>query len=364
MDRTVVDLHAAAVAAPAVEPGNGVLHPFGIVAIGVVFVSVRAAAFLAVLRTRHGHVRLCHEIVEFERFDQIAVPDQRAVEDLHVFHPLVDRRQFLDAFSQELAVAENGRVASHRLLHIRTQLGGRGAAIGITEMVETSQGEIGTVLRQFVVARTRLDQFLQTMASSTPKDNEIDQRVRAKSVGAVHRHASCFAHCKQTGDDLLGIAGIARHYFAVEVTGNAAHVVMDGRRNRQRFAGQIDTGEDLSAFGNARQALGQDGRIDMVEMEENVVLFRAHTAAFTHFERHRTADDVARRQILRARGVAFHEPLTFGVGQITALPACAFGDQYAGTVNTRGMELYEFHILQGQASAKHHAATVTGARVR
>src|SRR4051812_16174061 len=46
--RAVVDLGGAALAAPAVEPANRMLHPIGVVALGIIFLHVRAAALLAV----------------------------------------------------------------------------------------------------------------------------------------------------------------------------------------------------------------------------------------------------------------------------------------------------------------------------
>ena len=38
----------------------------------------------------HGDDGLREQIVELERFDQVAVPDQRAVGDVDVAHPLED----------------------------------------------------------------------------------------------------------------------------------------------------------------------------------------------------------------------------------------------------------------------------------
>ena len=49
----------------------------------------------------------------------------------------------------------------------------------------------------------------------------------------------------------------------------------------------------------------------------------------------------------------------FGVGEVPALPACAFGDQHTGAVDAGRVELYEFHILQRKPCAQHHPATIT-----
>ena len=139
---------------------------------------------------------------------------------------------------------------------------------------------------------------------------------------------------------------------------------MDRRRNRQRFAGQVDAGEDLAALGNARQALAEHGRINVVEVQVDVVFLGAHAAAFAHLERHRTRNDVAAGEVLRAGRIALHEALALGIGQIAALAACALGDEHARTVDARRVELDEFHVLQRQAGAQHHAAAIAGAGMR
>ncbi len=53
----------------------------------------------------------------------------------------------------------------------------------------------------------------------------------------------------------------------------------------------------------------------------------------------------------------------FGVGEIAAFAARAFGDQAARAVDAGGVELHEFHVLQRQAGAQRHAAAIAGAGV-
>jgi hypothetical protein len=62
---------------------------------------------------------------------------------------------------------------------------------------------------------------------------------------------------------------------------------VDGRAHRERLAGEVDAGEDLAGLGDARQPLGQDRRVDMVEVKEDMVLFLADAAAFADLHRHR-----------------------------------------------------------------------------
>ncbi len=180
----------------------------------------------------------------------------------------------------------------------------------------------------------------------------------------MDRNAGRLADREQAEDDLFRIAGIAGHDLAVEITRDAAHIVMHGRGDGQRLAGEVDPGEDFAAFGDARQAFGQDRRIDMVEMEVDVVAIHAHAAALAHFERHRARHDIAAGKILRAGRIALHEALAFGIGQVAALAARALGDQHARTVDPGRVELDEFHVLQRQSGAQHHAAAVARAGVR
>src|SRR5678815_66535 len=55
VERPIVDFHRSAPAAPAIEPGDAVLHPVLVVALGEVLVHVRSAALLAVGGAMHGN---------------------------------------------------------------------------------------------------------------------------------------------------------------------------------------------------------------------------------------------------------------------------------------------------------------------
>jgi hypothetical protein len=84
---------------------------------------------------------------------------------------------------------------------------------------------------------------------------------------------------------------------------------VDGRHHRDRLAGDVDAGENLGALRDAGQALVQDLRVEMVEVQVDVVLVLADAAAFADFHRHRARDDVARGEVLHAGRIALHEAL-------------------------------------------------------
>ena len=168
------------------------------------------------------------------------------------------------------------------------------AAVGVAEVIEAGKRQIGRILGQLSLGGARLDQFLQAVAGGAAEHDQIDQRVRAQAVGTVDRNAGRFAHGEQARHDRFGIAvGTDGDDFAVIVRRNAAHVVMDSRHDRQRLARQVNTCENLAAFGDAGQTLGQHLGIDVIEVQVDVVLVRTDTATFTDFQRHRARHDVA-----------------------------------------------------------------------
>ncbi len=102
----------------------------------------------------------------------------------------------------------------------------------------------------------------------------------------------------------------------------------------------------------------------MVEVQEDMVFLLADAAAFAHFDRHRARNHVARGEILGGWRIALHEALAFGIDEIAAFAARAFGDEAARAVDAGRMELDELHVLQRQSGAQRHGAAVAGAGVR
>src|SRR3546814_2400954 len=82
--------------------------------------------------------------------------------------------------------------------------------------------------------------------------------LRAQAGRAVHRYARDFADREQAGDNGVGAILAERDDFAMIVTGDAAHIVMDSRDDGQRLPRQVDGGENLAALGDAGQTLRQD----------------------------------------------------------------------------------------------------------
>jgi len=145
----------------------------------------------------------------------------------------------------------------------------------------------------------------------------------------------------------------------MHIARDTAHVVVHRGQHGYRVLVDVDSGEYPRGLGDTRQSFLDDGGTQVLEMQLDMVLECTDASALANLDRHRAADDVARRQVLGIRGVALHESLAGGVRQIPALAARAFRDQTAGAIDACGMELHEFHVLQGQACAQGHAAAVT-----
>src|SRR3546814_3881192 len=65
------------------------------------------------------------------------------------------------------------------------------------------------------------------------------------------------------------------------------------------------------------RSLGKNLRIEMIEMQEDVILMRADATAFANFDRHRARNHVARGKILGRRRITLHEALAFRIDEIT-----------------------------------------------
>ena len=132
---------------------------------------------------------------------------------------------------------------------------------------------------------------------------------------------AAFADRHQPGDDGLGIAVAQGDDLSMQIGRHATHIVVDGRQHRDRLARDVDPGEDPRSLADAGQALMQELRAEMLEMQEDMVLARAAASPLIDLDRHGAADDVASREVLGARRIALHEALAFGIRQIAAFAA-------------------------------------------
>jgi hypothetical protein len=95
------------------------------------------------------------------------------------------------------------------------------------------------------------------------------------------------------------IAALGRDHLAVDVGRDAAHLVVDGRHDGDRFLGRVDVGELVADFQDRGQALHDGVGAEVAQVQQHVVLVRTAAAAFLDFLVHRTRHEVTRRQILQ-----------------------------------------------------------------
>ena len=252
----------------------------------------------------------------------------------------------------------------HDVLHLEADLGGRSAALGVAQLVEPLDAVLAGIRAERLVPGARLHRPGTVLGRGAAEHDEIEQRVRTEPVRAVHGNAGRLADRHEPRHDRLGIAVLQCHDLAVKIRRDAAHVVMHRRQHRYRLPGDVHARENPRRLGDARQALLDDLRAEVLEMQVNVIGLGPDAAALANLDGHRAADHVARRQVFGIRRVALHEALAVGIGEIAAFAARAFGDQAARTIDTRRVELHELHVLQRQTRPQHHGVAIAGAGVR
>ena len=124
--------------------------------------------------------------------------------------------------------------------------------LALRNLIEAGEGFVAGILGQFLVAADALQRLGGLHAGRLAEHHQVDQRVGAQAVGAMHRDAGRFAHRHQAMHDGVGIAAGQGQRFAGIGAGNAAHVVMHRRQHRDRLLGHVDAGEDARAFPRCR----------------------------------------------------------------------------------------------------------------
>ena len=92
------------------------------------------------------------------------------------------------------------------------------------------------------------------IACGFAEDDQIEQGVGAQAIGAVNRHAGAFADGVKAIHNRIRIAVFRFNHLAVIIGRNAAHHVMTGWDNGNRFFDRIDVSKLNGDFADARQA--------------------------------------------------------------------------------------------------------------
>jgi hypothetical protein len=107
----------------------------------------------------------------------------------------------------------------------------------------------------------------------------------------------------------------------------------------------------------------QDGGVEVVEVQVDVVLLGAHSSAGKDLHGHGSADYISRSKVLSGGRISGHKTFSQSITKDTALASAAFGHEAASSIDAGGMELDELEIGKRQAGSGNHASSISGAGV-
>ena len=236
------------------------------------------------------------------------------------------------------------------------------AAFTVAEALQQPLDELRRLLRQLGCGFGRVGELGRRDAGPPSEDVDVEQRVGAEPVRAVHGDARDLTGSVEARDDVLVVA----QHLATDVRRDAAHRVVRGRLDRDRVGVRLDAEVGAGELGDVRQL-----RVELLvrqvgQVEEDVVAGRPAAPALPDLGVDGTGHHVARREILDGGGVALHEPLAVLVTEDAALTARGLGEQDAHLPDARRVELVELHVLERQPAPEDetHAVAGQGVRVR
>ncbi|RUS13983.1 hypothetical protein BC937DRAFT_94514 [Endogone sp. FLAS-F59071] len=223
----------------------------------------------------------------------------------------------LHTFIQALLSPEHGRIALHHLLHIQPDVRCGFGPIRVPEFIKVGDRGSPCLGLQRLLGRPWLEVFFDMMCHGPPKHNNIQQRISPQPVRAVDAYTCGFPCGIEPGHGAFFSILVDGKHLARVAGRNTAHIVVDSGEDRNRFLGDINTGEDGSSLGDAWQAFVQDGGRQVGELQIDVVALGADAAALADLNGHGAGDNVTGGKVLGCGSVAFHETLTLRVKEIT-----------------------------------------------
>ena len=171
VDWPVVDQDAAVL----LQPGKGVFEPVRVVAGRVVLTRVRAPAFGSSQCGMQADARLRHQVIELERFAEIAVPDERMVCHAEVVAQAdAEALDTLDPFIQQRAITKDSAVALHHALHFHAQFTAPTRSLGPADPVKPAEGTILTPGGEWWVTFAGCQDLRGSLSGGTTENNEVN----------------------------------------------------------------------------------------------------------------------------------------------------------------------------------------------
>mmetsp|Transcript_8045 Transcript_8045/g.23944 ORF Transcript_8045/g.23944 Transcript_8045/m.23944 type:complete len:447 (-) Transcript_8045:902-2242(-) len=369
MDRPVLHL---ALPRLLVKVRYRMLHPFIVVPVGIILVRVRPPTLLPYIRAVHGRAGVRQQIAQFQSLDEICVPYQRTIGHSDVRKGLYDLVDLTSTLLEQFRRTVDRGVILHDRLHLAANFGRGGGSVGVPKFIEIGETlharAVGSSRRvRDVVARS--GQVGDAECARSSEHDNVQEGIGPEAIGPVDRRARRLSRREESGHDLvllefaLGIE-LGPYDLAVMVGRDTSHIVVDRGEDGDGFLRHVDSRKDGGRLGNAGETFGEQVRRKMIEMKIDVILLGTNAPSLPNFHRHGTGNDVPAGEILRRRGVPFHESFALGIAKDAALAAATLGDETSRAVDTRGVKLDEFRILIGESRSHGHGVAVARARVR
>merc|ERR1711871_1309973 len=191
----------------------------------------------------HSDASAADQVVELDGLDEVSVPDHRSVSDLKSGQVSSNIVQLLAALLQDRLVAEHGSMLLHGTLHLVAELVGGHVAVSIADALNTVNAVLTSLLWPLTVGVAGLVGGRNGVGTGTPEDDNVQQRVGAQAVGTMHRGRCSLTSSIEAVHNLI-LAVDVRHHLTLIVGGDATHVVVHSRQDRNGLLGHIHTGED------------------------------------------------------------------------------------------------------------------------
>ncbi len=167
------------------QVSHGVLHVLLIIAIGEVVAHVTAAALLAVTSSEHEHLCEIKQEAQLNRLEQVGVKPPTAILDANVLVAVAQVMNHAEHLGERVMGAEHLSAAIHRLLQLATNVGDALGAGALTQRLD----QLANLLRRICGKINELGGLRivsGVVAASLAEHVDVEQRVRAKTVRAVH----------------------------------------------------------------------------------------------------------------------------------------------------------------------------------
>ncbi len=331
-----------------------------VVAVRIVLTGVPAAGLVAGQRARDHAFGEIEQEAQLDRFQQLGVVTPTPVRDADPLVTAFQSGDVGDRLLERRLGAVHRRVDVHRLLKFAADRSHVLRTRAVPEPGEQPRDEVRRIVRQLGMGRGGVRVFGRGDAGPTPEHVDVQQRVRAQPVCAVHGHARDLTGGVQARDDV----GVVPQDLGVDVCRDAAHGVVGGRLDRDRVRVRLDPEVGAGELGDVWQLRVELLGRQVGQVEVDMITIGPAAAPGADLGVDGPRHHVPGGEVLDGRRVALHEALAVLVAQDPALTASTLGEQDAHLPDARGVELVELHVLQRQPAPEDDAHPVTGQGVR